>query len=117
LTERLREGMGSAVVTVLLVAVVVFVFGQSGLLSRRLSQGELEVVDPAARRLLAKGQEERIRGAIDVFRLEHGELPAELDALTTEQLLSPGDLQFPWGERYYYRRTAAQSYVLLPPLR
>ena len=115
--ERLRESMGSAVVTVLLVAVVVFVFGQSGLLSRRLSQGELEVVDPAARRLLSRGQLERIRGAIDVFRLEHGELPAELDALANEQLLSPADLQFPWGERYYYRRTAAQSYVLLPPLR
>jgi hypothetical protein len=117
LGERLRERAGSAVVTVLLVAVVVFVFGQSGLLSRRVSRGELEAVDPAAERLVAKGQIERLRGAIAVYRLEHGEPPEALDALASEQLVSASDLQFPWGERYYYRRTAGQTYVLLPPLR
>jgi len=117
LGERLREGAGSAVVTVLLVAAVVFVFGQSGLFSQRLSRGELPVVDRAAQRLLSSGQQERIRGALEVYRLEHGELPESLDALATEQLVGAADLQFPWGERYYYRRTAAHDYVLLPPLR
>lgn len=117
LGERLREGAGSAVVTMLLVAVLVFVFGQSGLVTQRLSRGEVPVVEPAAQRLVARGQLERIKAALDVYKLEHGELPEALEVLASEKLLAPGDLQFPWGERYYYRRTAAHAYVLLPPLR
>jgi hypothetical protein len=115
--ERLRESAGSAVVTVLLAAAVVFLFGQSGLGSARLSSGELPVSDQAAQRLLARGQLERLRAALEIYQLEHGELPEALDALVQEQLASASDLQFPWGERYYYRRTAGRSFVLLPPLR
>lgn len=117
LGERLRESMGSAVVTVLLAAAVVFLFGQSGLGSARTSGGELPVGDAAAQRLLARGQLERLRAALQVYQLEHGELPEALDALVSEQLASASDLQFPWGERYYYRRTAGRTFVLLPPLR
>jgi hypothetical protein len=115
--ERLREVASKAALTVLLVAAGLLMLGQSGLVTPRLGPGATRLHDPAAQRILSTGQLERIKGALGVYQLEHGELPESLAALAEEHLLEPSDLQFPWSERYYYRRTAAKAYVLLPPLR
>jgi hypothetical protein len=81
--------------------------------------------DAALQRHLSGAQQARIRAALDVYRRERGQLPATLDALVGERLLSEGDLRFPWSEPYHYRRVeaaadplaAGEPYVLLPPLR
>ena len=51
-----------------------------------------------------------------MFRLEKGEVPEKLDALVEAGLLKPEELRYPWREPYYYRRSAAREFVLLPPL-
>ncbi|NMO22022.1 DUF4388 domain-containing protein [Pyxidicoccus fallax] len=73
--------------------------------------------DPAAQRHVSKAQRVRIEAALEVFRLERGELPESLDSLVQAGLLSPEELRYPWREEYYYRRLAARQFVLLPPLR
>jgi hypothetical protein len=77
--------------------------------------GGAVVRDNAAQRFLARYQLERLRGALEVYRLEKGEYPAELSGLVEAGLASPRDLRYPWNEAYSYRRKAGR-YVLLPPL-
>ncbi|WP_257461180.1 DUF4388 domain-containing protein [Archangium lipolyticum] len=73
--------------------------------------------DPAAQRLLARAQQARIESALEVFRLEKGNLPERLDALVEVGLLQREDLRYPWRDDYYYRRTSDRQFILLPPLR
>jgi hypothetical protein len=112
---RVRNFFGNVAVTLMLVAALVFLVGQARGLAA--GTGGTRFVDPAAQRLVSRGQMERIRDALEVYRLEHGQLPAELEELASEKLLEPAELQFPWSQRYYYRRAAGQDFVLLPPLR
>jgi hypothetical protein len=79
--------------------------------------GNVAPSDPAAQRALTDHQLARIRQALQVYLLEHGQVPEALAALVDEGLLGPTDLQFPWAEHYYYQRTADRAYALLPPLR
>lgn len=72
--------------------------------------------DPAAQRFISRTQLKRIESALEVFRLEKGEVPERLDALVDAGLLKPEELRYPWREQYYYRRLAAREFVLLPPL-
>ena len=73
--------------------------------------------DPAAQRFIARQQMSRITAALDVFRLEKGNLPTTLPDLVEAGLLSHDDLSYPWRDEYYYRRTEGGAFVLLPPLR
>ncbi|MBI3184922.1 MAG: DUF4388 domain-containing protein [Myxococcales bacterium] len=73
--------------------------------------------DPAAQRFVARQQVARIRAALDVYRIEHGEVPDRLDALVEAGLLAREDLHYPWRDTYFYRRQDARQFVLLPPLR
>lgn len=72
--------------------------------------------DNAAQRFLARYQIERLRGALEVYRLEKGEYPDRLGALVDAGLASPRDLRYPWAGEYYYRRGAEARPVLLPPI-
>jgi hypothetical protein len=69
----------------------------------------------AAARVLAHGQLLRLESALEVYRLEHGTYPEQLDKLVEGQLVAEGDLRWPFRGPYHYRRTA-QGFVLLPPL-
>jgi hypothetical protein len=73
--------------------------------------------DPAAQRFIARAQMSRIQAAIQVYQLEKGEAPAQLDALVDVGLLAREDLHYPWRDAYYYRRVAPREFILLPPLR
>jgi hypothetical protein len=73
--------------------------------------------DPAAQRFIARAQVSRIQGALDVYRLEMGDVPERLDALVEAGLLAREDLRYPWRDAYYYRRTGPARFLLLPPLR
>ena len=57
----------------------------------------------------------RLEGALELYKTEHGEYPQALKQLVEGQLVTEGDLKYPFHEPYYYRRTQ-QGFVLLPPL-
>ncbi|HEX9577685.1 MAG TPA: DUF4388 domain-containing protein [Myxococcales bacterium] len=69
----------------------------------------------AVARLLSHDQLVRLEGALELYKTEHGEYPQALKQLVEGQLVTEGDLKYPFRESYYYRRTQ-QGFVLLPPL-
>jgi hypothetical protein len=69
----------------------------------------------AVARLLSHDQLVRLEGALELYKTEHGEYPQALKQLVEGQLVTEGDLKYPFHEPYYYRRTQ-QGFVLLPPL-
>jgi hypothetical protein len=72
--------------------------------------------DNAAQRFLARYQMERLRAALEVYRLERGEYPDALARLVDVGLASARDLRYPWSQEYYYRRRGEGRFVLLPPI-
>jgi hypothetical protein len=73
----------------------------------------------ATARLLARDQLLRLEGALELYKIEHGEYPKDLRALIDEGVLAGRELNYPFHDPYYYRRTgqgAQQGFVLLPPL-
>jgi hypothetical protein len=116
-SERLRRGAAGLLATVALASAVA---GVAWLASERArvaeSQGGPGLRDRAAQRFLARYQLSRLAGAIEVWRLEHGEYPERLRALAEAELVRPEDLRYPYDEDYYYRRKAEGGFVLLPPL-
>ncbi len=80
------------------------------------ARGGTTLHDNSAQRFLARYQMERLRGALEVYRLERGEYPDALPALVEAGLASPGDLRYPWVEDYHYRRKPGGRFVLLPPV-
>lgn len=79
-------------------------------------QGGSALHDNAAQRFLARHQLARLRGALEVYRLEQGAYPTSLDALVDAGLASPRDLRHPWSTEYHYRRQDEGRFVLLPPV-
>jgi Domain of unknown function (DUF4388) len=118
LAERAQGMVGRLVVTMLVFAALGFLITQMELGALRQGRGSATTyTDPAAQRFIARQQMSRITAALDVFRLEKGELPSGLGDLVAAGLLSQDDLSYPWRDDYYYRRTEGGAYVLLPPLR
>ena len=74
-------------------------------------------VDTATERHISLAQQARIRAALEVYRVERGVLPESLQHLVEAGLLEEEDLHYPWTDRYHYRRSGEQAFVLLPPLR
>lgn len=120
--ESVLSRLGALAARVLATAAVLAVLG---LVVSRLPVGLTDLggasattfADPAAQRFIAQAQQARIAAALEVFRLEKGELPEGLEALVEARLLQPEDLRYPWREEYYYRRIDPQQFILLPPLR
>jgi hypothetical protein len=115
--ERLRSWLIGAASTVAIAAIL------GGLATwadqRALAAagpGGVPVQDDAPRRFLARYTLERLRGALEVYRLERGEYPPSLSALEEAGLVAHRELSAPWREEYFYRRGPAGQYVLLPPL-
>jgi hypothetical protein len=80
------------------------------------TRGAEPLRDNAAQRFLARYQLSRLRGALEVYRLERGEYPERLGALVEAGLAAERDLRYPWNQEYHYRRTAEGRFVLLPPV-
>jgi hypothetical protein len=72
--------------------------------------------DNGAQRFLARYQLARLRGALEVYRLERGEYPDRLADLVEAELATARDLSYPWSQDYYYRRKGGGRFVLLPPV-
>jgi Domain of unknown function (DUF4388) len=79
-------------------------------------QGAAALQDNALPRFLARYQLARLRGALEVYRLETGEFPERLDALVDAGLASRRDLHYPWRQAYHYRRRPEGRFILLPPV-
>ena len=102
-----------------------FLLGLVAFIGTRVNAGALGLTrrptgtfeDPATVRFISSAQLSRIAAALDVYRLEKGEVPSNLDALVEVGLLRGEDLRYPWRDTYYYRRVAPREFVLLPPLR
>jgi Domain of unknown function (DUF4388) len=113
---RLRAAATRVMATVVLaaaLAAIAFWVDERGLVAR----GDADTVrDHAPERFVARYQRARLQGALEVYRLERGEYPAQLDALVEAGLASPRDLRHPWPAPWYYRRTSEGRFVLLPPV-
>ncbi len=118
LLVRVGGRVARDVVTVLVLAALGFVASRLRPDTWDLgSESATSFSDPATQRLVARAQQARIQAALEVFRLEKGSLPEQLDALVDVGLLSKEDLRYPWRDGYYYRRTSERQFILLPPLR
>jgi hypothetical protein len=114
--QKVGQGVGNVGASMAALAAILFLVVQlSGALSLASSPAS-SFADPAAQRFFSRAQVKRIEAALEVFRLERGELPEKLDALVEAGLLKPEELRYPWREQYYYRRLATREFLLLPPL-
>jgi hypothetical protein len=113
---RVRAGAGRVLATV---AVATALAGVAYWVDQRgFGEGQDGTMlrDNGAQRWLARFQLARLRGALEVYRLEHGEYPAALGRLVEVGLATARDLRHPWSQEYVYRRTAEGRFVLLPPV-
>ncbi len=114
--QKLGQGMGRLGASMATLGALLFVGTQfSGGLSLASSPAS-SFADPAAQRFISRTQIKRIEAALEVFRLEKGEVPERLETLVEAGLLKPEELRYPWREQYYYRRLAAREFILLPPM-
>ena len=112
--ERLRRGAAGFGATLALASVLALAAWVASERNLALARGDLR--DRSAERFLARGQLSRLKGALEVWRLEHGAYPDRLDALVDAGLCDAADLRYPFGAPYPYRRTAEGGFVLVPPL-
>jgi hypothetical protein len=112
---RIRRGAARVAATVVIAAALA---GIGYWVDRRglFDPGGLALRDNTAQRFLARYQMERLRAALEIYRLERGEYPDGLGRLVEAGLASGRDLSYPWAEPYYYRRRAEGRFVLLPPV-
>jgi len=80
------------------------------------ARGAEELHDNAAQRFLSRYQLSRLRGALEVYRLERGAYPERLGELVEAGLAGERDLRYPWSQQYHYRRQPEGRFVLLPPV-
>jgi predicted transcriptional regulator len=113
--ERVRRGaagvLATVVIAVALAALVLVVTG-GGAYGRSALR---PVDDNRAERFLSRYQLERLRSALEVYRVENGAYPASLEGLVETGLARPRDLRYPWSQAYAYRRQG-EGYLLAPPV-
>ncbi len=115
--ERASGVVGRVLVTMLVLAGLLFIGTRLDFGALKVGHSATTYNDPATQRFISRQQLSRIEAALGVYRLEKGEVPETLAALVDAKLLAPDDLNYPWADDYYYRRTDKQAYLLLPPLR
>jgi hypothetical protein len=111
--DRVRRGASQVLATVAialaLAALVVLATGSVGTSAMRFLD------DNRGERFVSRYQIERLRSALEVYRLENGAYPESLDALVEVGLARPRDLRYPWSQAYAYGRQG-DGYRLLPPV-
>jgi hypothetical protein len=113
--ERVRRGaagvLATVVIAVALAALVLVVTGGGA-----PGRAPLRLVDDnRAERFVSRYQVERLRAALEVYRVENGAYPQSLEALVETGLARPRDLRYPWSQAYAYRRQG-NGYLLAPPV-
>jgi hypothetical protein len=115
-TVPFRRGVARALATVAIAAALA-ALAYTGI-QRGLAWADADrpLHDNAALRLRGRYGLSRLQGALEVYRLERGEYPADLSALVEAGLAAPRDLRRPWAQEYFYRRSPEGGYLLLPPV-
>jgi hypothetical protein len=109
--------LGRIAVSMLIVTALLVVFTRFDFGSFRLGRSNgMTYNDPAAQRFASVSQMTRLATALEVFRLEKGQLPESLAQLVEAGIITADDVHYPWRDDYYYRRDGT-TFVLLPPLR
>ncbi len=113
--ERVRRGtagvLATGAIAVALAALVLVVTGGGrvgGGAPRPLGDNRVE-------RFVSRYQVERLRAALEVYRVETGAYPPSLETLVEAGLARPRDLRYPWTQAYAYRRQG-DGYLLAPPV-
>ncbi len=113
--ERFRRGaagvLATVAIAVALAALALLVLG-GGMVG---GSGSRLVDDNRVERFVSRYQLERLRAALEVYRVENGAYPPSLDALVETGLARPRDLRYPWSQAYAYRRQG-DHYLLAPPV-
>ena len=113
--ERVRRGAAGVLATVAIavaLATLVLVVIGGGAQGRSALR---PIDDNRAERFVSRYQVERLRAALEVYRVENGAYPPSLDALVETGLARPRDLRYPWSQAYAYRRQGS-GYLLAPPV-
>jgi hypothetical protein len=84
------------------------------LLSLSEETGTRSFKSPAAKELVGRCQQRRLRAALGVYLLETGHYPDELSELVRRGLVEEKELRFPWRNQRVYRRRD-DGYTLLRP--
>ncbi|HZH02393.1 MAG TPA: DUF4388 domain-containing protein, partial [Myxococcaceae bacterium] len=115
---RIGAGVGRWAGAVAALVALVFILTRIELGAfTRVGNAPSSYADPAAQRLVSRAQVSRIASAVELYRLEQGELPRALESLVEQGFLESDDLRYPWKDPYYYRRVDPRQFILLPPLR
>ncbi len=112
---RVRRGAAGVLATVVIagaLAALVLVVQGGGFAGAGASR---PVEDDRVVRFVARYQAERLRAALEVYRVETGAYPAALEALVEAGLATSRDLRYPWTGPWVYRRQG-DGYLLAPPL-
>ncbi|HET9553585.1 MAG TPA: DUF4388 domain-containing protein [Anaeromyxobacteraceae bacterium] len=116
--NRLRTGatrLGATVaIAAVLAGIAIWVDDRGMAFGER--HGAAGLRDNGAQRFLARYQMARLRGALEVYKLERGAYPERLAELVDAGLASWRDLRYPWSQEYHYRRPSEGQFVLLPPV-
>jgi hypothetical protein len=111
--EFIAKGLLSLVAIGLLFVLVGYAKPDLSGLLRAPASLTLGATDPRA--LLGSGQIERLREALEVYRLEKGGYPDRLEQLVEAGLVAAAELGYPWERSYHYER--GEPYRLHPPVR
>ena len=116
--NRLRAGLARAGATL---AIAALLAGLAAWVDQRGLEGAdgrggAALSDNAPQRFLGRYQLSRLRGALEIYRMERGEYPERLGDLVETGLAAEGDLRYPWSQQYHYRRQPGGRFVLLPPV-
>ena len=107
----IQVGMMVLIVGVVLVLYRIF---EVDLMSFVHESSTRHLANPAARELLDRNQERRVRSALEVYRLENGRYPDKLSELVDAELLADSDLRYPWRDPRAYKRIGDAVIVLRP---
>ena len=110
--DRVRRGVAGLAATAAIAALLAAI--ATAISARGLTAGP-GPRDDTVQRFLSRYQLGRLRGALEVYRLEKGDYPPRLADLVEAGLADRRDLRYPWAEPWHYRR-AGPGYVLLPPV-
>jgi hypothetical protein len=111
--EFLAKGLLSLAAIVLLFLAIRYVNPDLSGVLRPATAGMIGKTEPLL--LLGNAQLQRLRLALEVYRLENGSYPESLEDLVQANLVTSGELQYPWEQQYHYRR--GEPYLLLQPSR
>jgi hypothetical protein len=113
---RIVVGIGRVVVSATLVVIAGLLVGQVGSAPAGAAvDGTIRYSPTIVHRHVSESQLRVLRRALEVYRLQTGRYPEELDDLVKSGVVAPRDVRFPYDRPYFYRIEDGKP-ILLPPI-